>query len=302
MMSRSPALPRPARRAAAPGVPPCRVVASRMVVAVAAVGVFTACQSQPPPTGPSTSTASGVAATSTGLGRPAAPPSVADTPTPVAPVPTVVLDPGHNGGNAAHPREINRLVPDGRGRMKPCNTTGTATNDGYPEHEFAWDVATRVRAMLEAEGVRVVLTRQNNTGVGPCVNDRAAMANDSGARAVVSIHADGVTTPGSRGFHIAHSRPPLNDTQNGPGLRLATALRDGLREGGLTPSNYVGGDGLSPRDDLAGLNFATVPTALVECANMRDPADAAMVTSADGRGRIARAITDGTLRYLRDQP
>ncbi|MGH3920544.1 MAG: hypothetical protein ACRDSG_16145, partial [Pseudonocardiaceae bacterium] len=53
---------------------------------------------------------------------------------------TVVLDPGHNGANASHPAEINRPVPNGRGGTKPCNTTGTATNRGYPEHAFTWDV------------------------------------------------------------------------------------------------------------------------------------------------------------------
>ena len=40
---------------------------------------------------------------------------------------------------------INRPVPAGRGRTKPCNTTGTATNAGYPEHEFTWAVAPAVR-------------------------------------------------------------------------------------------------------------------------------------------------------------
>jgi N-acetylmuramoyl-L-alanine amidase len=30
----------------------------------------------------------------------------------------VVLDPGHNGASAAHPAEINRQVPDGRGRAR----------------------------------------------------------------------------------------------------------------------------------------------------------------------------------------
>ncbi len=87
---------------------------------------------------------------------------------------TVVLDPGHNGANAAHPAEINRPVPDGRGGTKACNTTGTATDSGYPEHAFAWDVALRVREALTAQGVRVLLTRPDDAGVGPCVNDRAA--------------------------------------------------------------------------------------------------------------------------------
>ena len=42
-------------------------------------------------------------------------------------------------------REINAPVPDGAGGTKPCNTTGTATNAGYPEHAFTWDMALRMR-------------------------------------------------------------------------------------------------------------------------------------------------------------
>ena len=49
----------------------------------------------------------------------------------------VFLDPGHNAVNDA---SINQQVPNGRGGTKACNTSGTATNDGYPEHAFTWAV------------------------------------------------------------------------------------------------------------------------------------------------------------------
>src|SRR5437764_5300556 len=90
---------------------------------------------------------------------------------------TVVLDPGHNGANASHPAEVNRQVPNGRGGTKVCDPTGTSADGGYPEHAFNCDVALRVRDALTARGVRVVLTRPDDAGVGPCVNDRAAIAN-----------------------------------------------------------------------------------------------------------------------------
>jgi N-acetylmuramoyl-L-alanine amidase len=114
---------------------------------------------------------------------------------------------------------------------------------------------------------------------------------------VVSIHADGAA-PSGHGFHVAYSDPPLNDVQRGPAHTLAADLRDGLVHGGFTPSTYIGRDGLSPRVDLAGLNLATRPTALVECANMRNPQEAALVSSAAGRDRYAAAIADGILRFL----
>jgi N-acetylmuramoyl-L-alanine amidase len=210
----------------------------------------------------------------------------------------VVLDPGHNGANAANPAVVNRPVPAGRGRTKPCNTTGTATDAGYPEHAFTWDVAVRVRDLLAARGVRVVLTRPDDNGIGPCVDRRAAIGNEAAAAAVVSIHADGSTDPSARGFHIAYSAPPLNEAQGEPALRLATTMRDTMVSAGLATSTYIGSAGLSPRDDLGGLNLSERPAVLVECGNMRNAAEAAAFAGPDGRRSYAAAITAGILAYL----
>ena len=54
-----------------------------------------------------------------------APSTTSLPPTPLGGV-TIVLDPGHNGMNWAHPEEINRQVDIGTG-TKACNTTGTST-------------------------------------------------------------------------------------------------------------------------------------------------------------------------------
>lgn len=210
----------------------------------------------------------------------------------------VVLDPGHNGGNAANPDAINKQVPAGRGQVKPCNTTGTATNAGFPEHAFTWAVAQRVRDILTARGVRVLLTRPDDTGVGPCVNARAAVGNDAAADAVVSIHADGSTAANAHGFHVAYSAPPLNAAQGAPSQRLARTMRDGLRSAGFPVSTYLGSDGLAPRDDLGGLNLSTRPAILVECGNMRDTAEAAAFASKAGQNSYAEAIAAAILAYL----
>jgi N-acetylmuramoyl-L-alanine amidase len=223
---------------------------------------------------------------------------------PVAPPPSptsgkvVVLDPGHNGGNGAHPKEINRVVPAGRGQTKPCNTTGTATNDGYPEHAFTFDVAQRVTKALAGKGIRVVSTRPDDTGVGPCVDRRAAIGNEAAADAVVSIHADGSTAAGANGFHVAYSSPPLNAAQGEPSTRLARTVRDTLRTSGFSTSNYIGGNGLSARSDLGGLNLSTRPVVLVECGNMRNAAEAARMTSEEGRQQYASAIAAAIEVYL----
>lgn len=218
-------------------------------------------------------------------------------PSPTVPGPVVVLDPGHNGGNAAASDVIGREVPDGRGGTKPCNTTGTETADGYAEHAFAFDVAARVSGLLVARGIDVRSTRADDDGVGPCVDRRAAIANDAGAALSVSIHADSASTT-DRGFHVATSAPALSASQGAPSAALAGELVTALRDEGFVSSTYRGDAGLDARGDLAGLNNARVPAALVECANMANPAEAALVSMPDGRQRYADAIAAGIVAAL----
>lgn len=206
----------------------------------------------------------------------------------------VFLDPGHNGVDDS---SINRQVPNGRGGTKQCNTTGTATNEGYPEHAVNWDITLRIRDALNQMGVRTQLSRDDDNSAGPCVDQRAALANAMHPDAIVSIHADGGPSTG-RGFHVNYSSPPLNDVQGGPAVQLAHVMRDSLAASGLQPSTYIGSDGLYGRADLAGLNLAQYPAVLVELGNMKNGGDAARMQSADARAKYAEAVTDGVIAYL----
>lgn len=206
----------------------------------------------------------------------------------------VFLDPGHNGANDA---SINRQVPDGRGGTKECQTSGTTTNDGYPEHSFNWEVVLRIRATLTQLGVRTAMSRGNDNALAPCVDERAAMANGVHPDAIVSIHADG-GPPTGRGFHVNYSAPPLNQAQAGPAVQLARTMRDQLQASGIPPANYIGTDGLYGRADLAGLNLAQYPAVLVELGNMKNPADSALITTPDGRAKYAAAVVNGIAGFL----
>jgi N-acetylmuramoyl-L-alanine amidase len=73
----------------------------------------------------------------------------------------------------------------------------------------------RIRDALAQVGVRTELSRDNDNALGPCNDQRAAMANVMRPEAIVSIHADG-GPPSGRGFHVNYSSPPLNDAQAGP--------------------------------------------------------------------------------------
>lgn len=240
-----------------------------------------------------------VAAASAGLllaVSPAAPPAQAE-PGSVAGM-IVFLDPGHNGANDAN---MTRQVPTGRGGTKDCQASGTNTDDGYPEHTFTWDTTLRIRAALNKLGVRTAMSRGNDDAVGPCVDERAAMANALQPNAVVSIHGDGGPATG-RGFHILYSSPPLNAAQAGPSVQFARMMRDQLAASGIPPSTYIGTDGLNPRADIAGLNLAQYPSILVELGNMKNPVDSGLMESPEGRQKYADAVVKGIVAYLQTQP
>jgi N-acetylmuramoyl-L-alanine amidase len=206
----------------------------------------------------------------------------------------VFLDPGHNGANDA---SISRQVPTGRGGTKDCQASGTSTDDGYPEHTFTWDTTLRIRQALTALGVRTAMSRGDDTGLGPCVDERAAMANATRPNAVVSIHADG-GPPTGRGFHVLYSNPPLNNAQAGPSVRFAQIMRDQLAASGFVPSTYVGSNGLNPRSDIAGLNLAQFPAVLVELGNMKNPVDSGLMTTPEGRQKYADTVVRGIAGFL----
>ncbi|WP_426245978.1 N-acetylmuramoyl-L-alanine amidase [Nocardioides sp. LHG3406-4] len=235
----------------------------------------------------------GATAVATGA-EPADPPPMAGR--------VVVLDAGHQLGNHNFPAQINAPVPAG-GFTKPCNTTGTATDGGYPEATFTWQVTRQVRARLRDLGARVVMVRTSNRQDrwGPCVDERGRAGNDIDADLKLSIHADGSYAPGARGFHVIAptARPGWTADIAGESASLARDVRRGLVRVGLPVADYIaGGDGLDVRGDLGTLNLSDVPVVMVELGNMRDPGEARRMTSARGRATYARGLVAGVRSYL----
>jgi N-acetylmuramoyl-L-alanine amidase len=212
---------------------------------------------------------------------------------------TVVVDPGHNGGNADAADEIAASVPAGPG-TKACDTVGAETADGYPEHAFTWDLAQRVRDRLEDGGATVVLTREDDEGVGPCVDERARIGNEADADAAISLHADGGPSDG-RGFHVIAPGHVAGYTEEivKPSRDLAEDVRAAFEEGtGQPRADYLADEGLDERTDLGGLNMSDVPKVFLEVGNMRNPTDAELIEDAEWRAEAAAAVADGIGRYL----
>lgn len=281
-------------------------VLTLVAVGVAGLVVWRSPGGRDPWTVPAAGSASPDGAENGGAGAPDHEPSADDTPErddrPLRGK-VVLLDPGHNPRNAAHTAEIARRVDVGNAR-KECDTTGTATDDGYAEASFTLDLAHRVRALLEERGAKVVFTQDGESSYGPCVDERARKGNAAHADAAVSLHADG-SAAGNRGFHVilpARVTAGAADTSAivRPSKELGKRLADRFGAAtGSAPSNYIGGGtGLDVRSDLGGLNLSKVPKVFLECGNMRDPQDAAQLTDPRWRQKAARGISAGITDFL----
>jgi N-acetylmuramoyl-L-alanine amidase len=210
----------------------------------------------------------------------------------------VVLDPGHNKNNSS---SINNIVNAGNNYFKACDTVGTSTNGGYPEHAFTWDVANRAKAILKAEGATVILTRTSDSGIGPCITQRAAIGNAAHADAFIAIHADGGPSSG-HGFFVM--QPPPNNPHVNPGGAarsrvLATTMHNVFHATtGIPYSSYIRG-GYYPNTTTTGtINLSHGPVITIECLDMRNRGDAALATNPLERQKIAAGIAAGLTAFL----
>jgi N-acetylmuramoyl-L-alanine amidase len=294
----------PGRRPAAAGHHPGRRPGVAAIGVAAVVLAVSACGAGPSGSTPSaggTPTVSPVSPVSP-ASPPAVSPSAGSSATPVAPPlagKIIGIDPGHNGGNFTHPAAMARLIWNGA-EWETCDTTGTETDSGYTEAQFNFNVALDLRADLLRDGAQVVMTRTGDDGVGPCVNRRAEIINAARANVAVDIHADGGPVSG-RGFTILEPvADGPNDSVIATSRRFGADVRQAMLAGTPMPeSDYVGVDGILPRDDLAGLNLTTVPKVLIECGNMRNATDAGLLVTARFQQQVAAALTAAIVRFLR---
>jgi N-acetylmuramoyl-L-alanine amidase len=245
------------------------------------------------------STAIAVALTATFVG--AAQPASSAPSRPLEGV-VIALDPGHQLGNS-NPKFASQMAQTRfNGHItKGCNTTGTATNSGFPEATFNWRVTRYLENRLVALGATVRKTRSSNSydAWGPCVWDRGEFGAEVGADLLLSIHADGAGPSGS-GFYVMlpTTIPGWTDDIAKPSARMGKRFVQGMAGAGALRSNYISGQTMVT-PEISTINFSDVPTILVELGNMRNSSDAARMTSREGQKEYADWLLAGIRAALR---
>ncbi len=128
---------------------------------------------------------------------------------------------------------------------------------------------------------------------------RAEILNAAHVDVAIDIHADG-GPPSGRGFAILEPvADGINDAAVAPSRAFGSDVRTAFLEVTQMPlSTYDGVNGVSYRNDLAGLNLTTVPKVLIECGNMRNEVDARLLTSTAFQKRAALALALAIARFL----
>ncbi len=197
-----------------------------------------------------------------------------------SPNPTICLDPGH-------PSEV------GKGSKGKTLT----------EIAAAWQVAQKLRPMLERDGFRVVLTKtEENQFVKN--KDRANIANRSHAVLLLRLHCD---SGSGSGFAVYYpDRQGKSGRVRGPSKQViaksteasrllhdtvAESLKDSLPDRGLFPDTktLVG----SKQGALTGSIFSKVPVVLVEMCDLNNPKDEEFMRSEEGQHKMADALAAG---------
>ncbi len=238
-----------------------------------------------------------------------APASHAQVVRPRAALPLVVLDPGHGGADP--------------GAIGPAGTQ---------EKRITLPLALELKRLLESGGrCRVLMTRSRDVFV-PLAR-RVELAREREAALLLSIHADAMPA-GQRGHLRGASVYTLAETATDP-LAAALARRENLadRAGGLRlPSvspevqrillslmrqetragserlarltvNALDGDVPLLSQPLRRAQFVVlkapdVPSALVECGFLSNPAEEALLRRPEHRARIAGALAEAVHGFL----
>lgn len=197
----------------------------------------------------------------------------------------VVIDAGHGG------KDVGALGKDEDGNVY-------ADENGDPlimEKELNLYIAQKIRDYLEDEGIKVVMTRDDDTFQGTSAENllaRANLANNINASLFLSVHNNSSVSPKANGTEVCYT-PNSSGAYGVTSMEFAKIILDPLvKATGLTNR------GLSSRPNLAVLKYTKMPAVLIECGFITNAADLEVLTQKAKLNDIARAVADGIIKTL----
>lgn len=173
------------------------------------------------------------------------------------------------------------------------NDPGAIGPTGTMEKDNTLAIAILLKEKLENNGASVIMTRSveqdisySNLSRQEVLNQRVVTANDSEADIFISIHNDSFSTSTASGtttFHYGNEKA----------IELANYVQKALTDELNTTNRGI------KFASFYILRYTTMPAILVEPAFISNPEEELLLTSADGRNKIAESIYDGIVRYFK---
>lgn len=200
----------------------------------------------------------------------------------------ICIDAGH-GITGLKEREP---VAPGSSDKKPAHVSGTAGRY-ISEQELNLIIAMKLKDKLEAQGAKVIMTREENKcDLGNI--ERAEIANDAKADLMVRIHADGNTNPNRKGVSVLVPEGNMDSsliTQSRvAGQHILTHALEATEAVNL---------GVVAREDLTGFNWSKVPVVLIETGFLSNVEEEVNLISPDYQNKLADGISKGIIEYFK---
>ena len=207
--------------------------------------------------------------------------------------PLIVIDAGHQGPG----QDMSQTEANGPGSsvMKAKLAVGTqGTTSGLYEYELNLEISLLLQRELEARGYRVIMTRTtHDTDIGNI--QRAQIANNANADALIRIHANGSDDSNVNGaltMSPSASNPYVSHLYDQCMYLSSCIINSYCTATGLNNA------GISEVDDMTGINWSQVPVTILEMGFMTNPGDDTYMADSANHSAMVQGIANGIDIYF----
>lgn len=193
--------------------------------------------------------------------------------------------------------EINRTVTidPGHGGFDP----GKIGINQALEKDINLSIALKLKALLEKEGILVIMTREDDSGLyketdtNKKVSDmkkRCEIIDESNCDLAVSIHQNSYSSASVSGPQVFYFESSVE------GKRLASTIQKQLIEVVKPKKERVE----KSNNNYYMLKKVKVPSVIIECGFLSNSEEAMLLVEGDYQEKLALAIKNGILEYLKE--